>query len=140
LLYTRPVTPAEPMVGYRGRAKLIVSPEGRIGLYARSGNHEVVDIPNCRVLAPALAEVATALRELVHTPPDAARALLLPYNPFGGGVLRALDLREVRLAAPSPFLGPTPSEDGAASGGRPPSPTLHSIEDGDESVEADGGA
>jgi len=32
LLYTRPVAPAEPMVGYRGRAKLIVSPEGRIGL------------------------------------------------------------------------------------------------------------
>jgi 23S rRNA (uracil1939-C5)-methyltransferase len=104
LLYTRPVTPAEPMVGYRGRAKLIVSPEGRIGLYARSGNHEVVDIPACRVLAPALAEVAAALRVLVNDPPEAARALLLPYNPFGGGVLRALDLREVRLASPSPFL------------------------------------
>jgi 23S rRNA (uracil1939-C5)-methyltransferase len=140
LLYTRPVTPAEPMVGYRGRAKLIVSPEGRIGLYARSGNHEVVDIPNCRVLAPALAEVATALRELVHAPPDAARALLLPYNPFGGGVLRALDLREVRLAAPSPFLGGAPPEDGVASGGRAPMATLHSTEDGDESPEADGGA
>src|SRR5882672_2600988 len=104
LLYTRPVTPAEPMVGYRGRAKLIVSPEGRIGLYARSGNHEVVDIPNCRVLAPALAEVASVLRELIAAPPQEARALLLPYNPFGGGVLRALDLREVRLTSPSPFL------------------------------------
>src|SRR6185437_5536468 len=104
LLYTRPVTPAEPMIGYRGRAKLIISPEGRIGLYARSGNHEVVDIPNCRVLAPALAEVAAALRELCLNPPEAARALLLPYNPFGGGVLRALDLREVRLSSPSPFL------------------------------------
>src|SRR6185503_21051617 len=113
LLYTRPVTPAEPMVGYRGRAKLIVSPEGRIGLYARSGNHEVVDIPNCRVLAPALAEVASVLRELIASPPQEARAPLLPYNPFGGGVLRALDLREVRLASPSPFLT-TP----------PPSPTL----------------
>ena len=106
LLYTRPVTPAEPMVGYRGRAKLIVSPEGRIGLYARTGNHEVVDIPSCRVLAPALADVAAALRGLIASPPAEARALLLPYNPFGGGVLRALDLREVRMASPSPFLDP----------------------------------
>ncbi len=104
LLYTRPVTPAEPMVGYRGRAKLIVSPEGRIGLYARTGNHEVVNIPSCRVLAPALADVAAALRELLASPPPEARALLLPYNPFGGGVLRALDLREVRMASDSPFL------------------------------------
>src|SRR6185369_7361021 len=76
-----------------------VSPEGRIGLYARSGNHEVVDIPNCRVLAPVLADVAATLRELVASPPIEARALLLPYNPFGGGVLRALDLREVRMSA-----------------------------------------
>src|SRR6185369_4940695 len=78
-----------------------VSPEGRIGLYARSGNHEVVDIPNCRVLAPVLADVAATLRELVANPPAEARALLLPYNPFGGGVLRALDLREVRMSAQS---------------------------------------
>src|ERR1700733_2034028 len=113
LLYTRPVTPADPMVGYRGRAKLIVSPEGRIGLYARSGNHEVVDIPSCRVLAPALVDVAAAIRALVASPPEAARALLQPYNPFGGGVLRALDLREVRLSSPSPFLGSGPPSAGA---------------------------
>ncbi|APR79965.1 RNA methyltransferase, TrmA family protein [Minicystis rosea] len=125
LLYTRPVTPAEPMVGYRGRAKLIVSPEGRIGLYARSGNHEVVDIPNCRVLAPALAEVAATLRELIASPPDAVRALLLPYNPFGGGVLRALDLREVRLQAPSPFLPPRDGDqDPRAITARPAPTTL----------------
>ncbi|MFO0755519.1 MAG: pseudouridine synthase [Byssovorax sp.] len=127
LLYTRPVTPAEPMVGYRGRAKLIVSPEGRIGLYARAGNHEVVDIPNCRVLAPALAEVALVLRGLVASPPPEAKALLLPYNPFGGGVLRALDLREVHLATPSPFLGPERpdpadgNKDGASDPPGPPS-------------------
>src|ERR1700733_11895738 len=105
LVYTRPVTPAEPMVGYRGRAKLIVSPEGRIGLYARAGNHEVVDIPNCRVLAPALAAEAATLRELIANPPDASRALLLPYNAFAGGLLRAIDLREVRLASPPQSLG-----------------------------------
>src|SRR5580704_17388101 len=81
LLYTRPVAPAEPMVGYRGRAKLIVSPDGRIGLYARSGDHEVVDIPQCRVLTPALAEVAAALRELCKHPPEGAGGLLLPYGP-----------------------------------------------------------
>ncbi|MEP7126776.1 MAG: methyltransferase, partial [Byssovorax sp.] len=118
LLYTRPVTPAEPMIGYRGRAKLIVSPEGRLGLFARTGNHEVVDIPNCRVLAPALAEVAAALRELLASPPADARVLLLPYNPFGGGVLRAVDLREVRMATPSPFL-----ETASTPTRRPPAPT-----------------
>lgn len=109
LLYTRPVTPAEPMVGYRGRAKLIVSPDGRIGLYARSGNHEVVDIPSCRVLAPVLAEVTATLRTLVASPPDAVRPLVLPYSPFGGGVLRALDLREVRLAGRPASSAPSPS-------------------------------
>jgi 23S rRNA (uracil1939-C5)-methyltransferase len=118
LLYTRPVTAAEPMIGYRGRAKLIVSPEGRLGLYARTGNHEVVDIPSCRVLAPALADVAAALRELLASPPPEARVLLLPYNPFGGGVLRAVDLREVRMATPSPFL-----ENAATPTKRPPPPT-----------------
>jgi 23S rRNA (uracil1939-C5)-methyltransferase len=117
LLYTRPVTPAEPMVGYRGRAKLIVSPEGRVGLYARTGNHEVVDIPSCRVLAPALAEVAAALRELIASPPPEARVLLLPHNPFGGGVLRAVDLREVHMASASPFA------DTSATKRPPPSPT-----------------
>ena len=99
LIYTRPVEPADPIVGYRGRAKLIVAPDGSIGLYGRSGNHEVVDIPSCRVLAPALAEVAGTIRRLVADPPEAARALLLPYDPLGGGVLRAIDLREVRSPA-----------------------------------------
>jgi len=97
------------MVGYRGRAKLIVSPDGKIGLYARSGNHEVVDIPSCRVLAPALAEVAAEIRKLIAAPPPEARALLLPYSSLGGGVLRALDLREVRLASDSPFLSNAPA-------------------------------
>ncbi|MEJ7735062.1 MAG: pseudouridine synthase, partial [Polyangiaceae bacterium] len=96
LVYTRPVEPADPIVGYRGRAKLIVSPRGGIGLYGRDGNHEVVDIPACRVLSPALAETAALLRALVSDPPPEARALLLPFDPLGGGVLRAVDLREVK--------------------------------------------
>ena len=112
LLYTRPVTPADPMVGYRGRAKLIVSPDGRIGLYARTGNHDVVDIPDCRVLTPSLAELVATLRGLVAAPPPGTSGLLLPFNPLGGGTLRALDLREVRLATPRP-LPTVPEERGA---------------------------
>lgn len=95
-----PVAPAEPIVSYRGRAKLVVSPAGAIGLYDRSGHHDVVDIPGCRVLAPALANVAAALRALIAAPPQAARPLLLPYDPLAGGVLRAIDLREVHLPHP----------------------------------------
>jgi 23S rRNA (uracil1939-C5)-methyltransferase len=110
LVYTRPVEPADPIIGYRGRAKLIVAPDGSIGLYGRTGNHEVVDIPSCRVLAPALAEMAATIRQLLPSPPPAARALLLPYDPLGGGVLRAIDLREVR--------SPVPGERGERTGDR----------------------
>ncbi|AKT41880.1 RNA methyltransferase [Chondromyces crocatus] len=104
LLYTQPVIPADPIVGYRGRAKLIVSPTGAIGLYGRTGHHEVIDIPSCRVLAPALSAVTSRLRELIAAPPPEARALLLPYDPTRGGVLRAIDLREVHLPASSPLF------------------------------------
>lgn len=104
LLYTQPVIPADPIIGYRGRAKLIVSPTGAIGLYGRNGHHEVVDIPSCRVLAPALAAVTSKLRELLAAPPPEVRALLLPYDPAKGGVLRAIDLREVHLPASSPLF------------------------------------
>jgi 23S rRNA (uracil1939-C5)-methyltransferase len=69
---------AEPVVGYRTRAKLMAS-GGRLGLYAKSGGHEVVDIPQCLVLSPAIARVAEAVRRL---PPPAW--------------LRAVDLREVQ--------------------------------------------
>ena len=104
LLYTQPVIPADPIIGYRGRAKLIVSPSGAIGLYGRNGHHEVVDIPSCRVLAPALAAVTSRLRELLAAPPAEVRPLLLPYDPARGGVLRAIDLREVHLPAGSPLF------------------------------------
>ncbi|MEZ4301176.1 MAG: pseudouridine synthase [Polyangiaceae bacterium] len=99
-IQTRAVEGADTIVGYRTRAKLMVSPTGAIGLYNRSGHHEVVDIPSCRVLAPALSEVASTLRALIASPPPSVRALLLPYDPVAGGVLRAVDLREVRLPKP----------------------------------------
>lgn len=87
---------AEPIVGYRTRAKLVVGSEGRIGLYGKGGAHQLVDIPGCRVLAPALASVAAVLR--VRT--AAAELTSGVLAPFGGaspnGALRAVDLREVR--------------------------------------------
>lgn len=98
LLQTRSVIPADPITSYRGRAKLIVAPSGAIGLYGRTGHHEVVDIPGCRVLAPVLAAVTSALRALIAAPPPEVKPLLLPYDPTRGGVLRAIDLREVHLA------------------------------------------
>jgi 23S rRNA (uracil1939-C5)-methyltransferase len=96
LVYTEPVAPAEPVTGYRTRAKLIVAPEGRIGLYARGGGHQVVDIPECRVLAPSIARVAAALRARVSAD-EAAAGPLAPHDPAspGRGALRAVDLREV---------------------------------------------
>lgn len=116
LLYTQPVIPADPIVGYRGRAKLIVASSGAIGLYGRTGHHDVVDIPGCRVLAPALAAVTSTLRALIADPPPEVRALLLPYDPMRGGVLRAIDLREVHVppgTALSKELGASEESDDA---------------------------
>jgi 23S rRNA (uracil1939-C5)-methyltransferase len=61
-LQVSPVEPATPPLAYRTRAKLIVSEHAEIGLYAR-GSHDVVDIPQCRVLSPALMAVVGRLRE-----------------------------------------------------------------------------
>src|ERR1700754_2782924 len=62
--------PAEPMLEYRTRAKLVVSPAGEVGLYAR-GSHDVVDIPECRVLHPVLrALVARVRRSLAPAAPS----------------------------------------------------------------------
>ncbi|MFZ5890385.1 MAG: pseudouridine synthase [Myxococcota bacterium] len=58
-----PTEAAEPHAGYRLRAKLVA--DGRaLGLFAR-GSHDVLDIPDCRVMsapvAAAVAEVRAAL-------------------------------------------------------------------------------
>jgi 23S rRNA (uracil1939-C5)-methyltransferase len=96
LVYTEPVAPAQPLVGYRVRAKLIVAPGGRVGLYAKGGGHQVVDIPRCRVLAPVLMRVASLLRaRIAHC--EKGGGPLAPYDGAGGrGCLRAVDLREIR--------------------------------------------
>src|SRR4051812_1666551 len=41
---TEKVVGAEAVVEYRTRAKLIVAPGGRIGLFGKGGGHQVVDI------------------------------------------------------------------------------------------------
>jgi 23S rRNA (uracil1939-C5)-methyltransferase len=102
LVYTEPVQPAEPVLGYRTRAKLIVSPatpgapggRSRVGLFAKGGGHQVVDIPSCRVLSPALARVTDALRARISND-EVVAGPLAPYDAAGAGALRALDLREV---------------------------------------------
>jgi 23S rRNA (uracil1939-C5)-methyltransferase len=100
-----PTVPAEPREGYRTRAKLMVSVSTLpiIGLYARTEprssrqrpetDHQVVDIPDCRVLAPRLKGVATGLRALLRAPPPEAGVCLVPEEI--GGSLSAFDLREV---------------------------------------------
>jgi len=99
------VAPADPVVGYRVRAKLMVGTrpnEGErcapvIGLFAKAptsvDHHRVVDIPACRVLSPALREVAAQLRLLLRDPPKEAGNCLVPDA--AGGLLSAFDLREV---------------------------------------------
>ncbi len=95
LLYTEPVASANALVGYRTRAKLIVAGGGMLGLFAKGGGHQVVDIPRCRVLTPVLARVATHLREQIVASERSGGALV-PFDPMGRGWLRAVDLREVR--------------------------------------------
>ncbi len=111
--HTEPVVPAQPITGYRTRAKLVVgagSPgrPGRsasLGLFAKGGGHRVVDIPGCQVLAPALVRVAERLRERIR----AAQTESSPLAPFvpqgsGSGCLRAVDLREVAVADDDPHV------------------------------------
>ena len=95
LVYTEPVAAAEPIAAYRTRAKLIVAANAKLGLYAKGGGHQVVDIPRCQVLSPAIAEVAAALRVRIGEH-EKNGGPLAPYEPSRGGALRAVDLREVR--------------------------------------------
>ena len=104
LVYTEPVAAADPIVEYRTRAKLIVSVGGTLGLYAKGGGHQVVDIPDCRVLSPVLATIAALLRAHIVTD-EPTSGPFAPYDPAGGaGALRAVDLREVQTDAGSRVL------------------------------------
>ena len=100
------VAPAEMHTGYRVRAKLMVStdPSGAptLGLYARTTGqgespHQVVDIPDCRVLSPDLLRVTAGLRALLAAPPAETEGCLVPAA--SGGSLTAVDLRETSDAS-----------------------------------------
>jgi len=100
-LAVQPAAPADPIVGYRTRAKLIVgAPTGGknepapLGLFGKGGLHQVVDIPACRVLAPSLARVSDALRQRIRAA-QGTDSPLAPFAESGAGALRAVDLREV---------------------------------------------
>jgi 23S rRNA (uracil1939-C5)-methyltransferase len=81
-----PVAPADPIAGYRTRAKLVVSGE-RVGLFA-PGTHDVVDLAGCAALSPAIATAAASIRALL------AKGELVAHD--RGGALLAVDLREAR--------------------------------------------
>jgi 23S rRNA (uracil1939-C5)-methyltransferase len=85
---------ASPALGYRTRAKWVVAPGPRVGMYAKGGGHEVVDVPGCLVASPALARAAQALRGLLR---DGAAfgSWFAPFDGRGPGALKAVDLRQV---------------------------------------------
>ncbi len=95
-----PVAPAVELEGYRTRAKLVVE-GGRIGLYARTGGHEVVDLPGCRVLPPPLLALVARVRAALVEDSSLRRALV------------AVDVREV-LAEEGPVAMATLVLDDAA--------------------------
>lgn len=86
---------AEPIAGsdqredHRPRAKWVIAPGPRLGLYAR-GSHDVIDIPHCKVVTPSLRALGNVLRDLAKNRPD-LRALW-PHG-AGSGALLAVDLR-----------------------------------------------
>ncbi len=89
---------ASPVTGYRTRAKLVASQrlEGglRLGLFASSGGHVVLDTPRCRVLSPTISRVVDALRAIAAEPGNVlARAVGEPTS--GQSLLRAIDVRDV---------------------------------------------
>jgi tRNA/tmRNA/rRNA uracil-C5-methylase (TrmA/RlmC/RlmD family)/23S rRNA-/tRNA-specific pseudouridylate synthase len=94
LVCIEPVGPAEPLIGYRTRAKLIVAPGAKLGLFAKGGGHQVVDIPHCRVLTRSIASAAATLRASIAAAEQDGGALA-PFDVAGRGYLRAIDLREV---------------------------------------------
>ncbi|MBI4614478.1 MAG: 23S rRNA (uracil(1939)-C(5))-methyltransferase RlmD [Planctomycetes bacterium] len=95
-LAVEPIVPSPHITGYRHRAKLpVLECEGQVhlGLFAATG-HRVLDTPECPVLAPALREALSTLREFL-----AARGLAAPEGPVA-----AIDARlssttgEIQLA------------------------------------------
>lgn len=83
-----------PAFGYRHKATLVAGGSVRLllGAFAR-GTHEVVDQPECAVLAPSLRAAADQLREAIRPHVDSGR---MPRRPPGSDAkhgLRAIVLR-----------------------------------------------
>jgi len=105
-----PVSGAVPTHGYRVRAKLVWSPDGSLGLFARD-SHDVVDIPECRMLAPPLLRVANVARRergaLDLTGLDLRlvdRGVLVTLIAAQGTPLAALEQLARRLSEASPEI------------------------------------
>ncbi len=103
LNYTSAVEPASPITNYRTSAKLMVGATGAIGLYARGGGHQLVDIEHCQVLAPAVAKAVEAIRSMLRTNAPGFAELGVQEE---GGELRAIDVREAigEIGAPPRLL------------------------------------
>ncbi len=81
----------------------MVGAEGAIGLYARGGGHQLVDIEHCQVLAPAIVNVVDYIRAMLR---DQASALGKLGVQEQDGAIRAIDVREVidEVGAPPKLL------------------------------------
>ncbi|MBI2392964.1 MAG: RsmD family RNA methyltransferase [Deltaproteobacteria bacterium] len=108
LTFVEPTLPADPVLGYRTRAKLVVAPKDdgapglSIGLYASGGGHVVIDTPSCRVISAAIADVAAEVRALACEPGSVLARPSTTVAPGRGAqaLVRAIDLREVRFDPP----------------------------------------
>ena len=109
-LTVQPVRHTGKSLGYRVRAKLVSDASGALGLFAR-GTHDVVDIPECVVLDPLVAEGARALRAGLRALPvlegadiarvdDALMVTLIAAQHASDAALRQL-AESVRSACPS---------------------------------------
>ncbi|HYP97900.1 MAG TPA: hypothetical protein VER96_04445 [Polyangiaceae bacterium] len=81
------VAGANPTQAYRARAKLVFGEDGALGLFERD-SHSVVDIPECRVLAPPLARVVAAARRVLSL--ETPKLDGLDVRLVDGGVLATL--------------------------------------------------
>jgi 23S rRNA (uracil1939-C5)-methyltransferase len=98
--------------GYRERARVLVGAGGAIGFRARR-SHDVVDVPRCLLLAPALAAALASIRRL------AAAGWLQPGSELElQGGRSGVHLR-VKTESPPPLLSPRRAERGEGRAGGP---------------------
>ena len=103
LVYTEPRRARRAARRRTGRAPSSSSaPGGRIGLFAKGGGHQVVDIPGCRVVSPTLAQVARRDPRARVADDEETGGPLAPLRPERRRAACArVDLREVRESDPS---------------------------------------